>query len=130
MNINLVFLAIENLNSDMLKPFIKDLEGFYRNEAVLNEMKNAFDEMRKHYNTRAGFDKRFFKKIEGKENTIFYRTKFCGDKTRHFISLFFEVRDSVIINIYDVTDVTKKDGTIPIGKNQILVFPLHETYNC
>jgi hypothetical protein len=86
--------------------------------------------MRKNNNTRANFDNRFFKTIKGEGNTIYYRTKFCGNKTRHFISLFFEVRDLVLTDIYDVTDVTKKDGTIPIGKNQILVFPLHEKYNC
>lgn len=130
MNINLVFSAIEQFNSDMLKPFIKDLEGLYRNESLLNEMNTAFEEMRKNNNTRANFDIRFFKTIQGEENTFYYRTKFNGNKTRYFISLFFELRDLVITNIYDVTDVTEKNGTIPIGKNQILVFPLHETYNC
>jgi hypothetical protein len=129
MNIKLVFLAIEHLDSDMLKPFIKDLEGLYRNESLLNEMNTAFKEMRKNNNTRANFDNRFLKTKQVEENTIYYRTKFCGNKTSHFISLFFEVRDLVLTNIYDVTDVTKKDGTILIGKNQILVFPLHETYN-
>jgi hypothetical protein len=130
MNINLVFLAIEHLDCDMLKPFIKDLKSLYRNESLLSEMNTAFEEMRKNNNTRANFDNRFFKTIQGEDNTIYYRTKFSGNKTSHFISLFFEVRDLVITDIYDVTDVTKKDGTIPISKNQILVFPLHETYNC
>jgi hypothetical protein len=127
-----IISSIEEMKTDQIKKYVcDDFSGVYVGHSFIF-LQQAFEKFISLGNTELVFYHRFYREFDVEINLGIHihkicRTKFIGNKSGHILSLFFVLDEGKIKDFYDVTDVKKILGTVPISDKQILVYPLHPT---
>ena len=128
--------ALEEMNIETIKKIVLENNPDFSQELRYNIfcLKEGLNVMHSLGNNRLKFSKKFFRIFTYScpidEKIIdYYRCKFTGNKTRQHLSLFVEVYKNRICSFYDVTDVKKAKGCIPIDNLQVLAIPIGEDLN-
>ena len=121
------------MDIEQIEITLKESIGVFNEDSrtdILLFLERAFKRMKAKGNTKLVLQKRFWKDFSNNDSQYSnidsnYRTKFKGNKTRDYISLFLEFENETFVNCYDVFKFKRKVGLVPMDDNQLLIFPVH-----
>ena len=126
--------SMEEMDSDKVSDLINHnlSESLYNKQGNHEQFTKAFEQMKVLGNTKLKFIKKSARVINYPAvYPLFHKQKilnfkFVGNLTKNHLTLFFILHNEKVVNIYDVIDVKKKVGSVPLDNFQILVFPIND----